>query len=252
MLSSPEKVPRAEYRAADQPGLVRMMADGLSSMPARLLFRMIEARPVTISPIRLSRMPPPTATRSTSCQLLRRAERRIITTSRCANSSAAPWIRPAASGSPSPSALSRPSRPISSVGRLPPEGHLPAWLTCCRNSSTRAKNADLLARSPMKPLRSRISRLQLLDGDRGQVGASVVADRRPRRFLRHACSPQRRLATEHKSMVREQLPGNEQLASSGTSQRCGSYVVFQRGARTVPVLPAIGWACSARSRSRQC
>ena len=68
--------------------------------------------------MRLSRKPPPTTMRSVSRQPLRRRKRRITVASSWAKSSIAPWMTPAASGSPSTRSLSSFFLLISSARRL--------------------------------------------------------------------------------------------------------------------------------------
>src|SRR3954471_17162627 len=100
--SWPEKIQAgARWAAPMRPASSGWWPIGASSMSAPAAFSSTAARPTASSPMRLSRKPPPTAMRSVSRQPLRRRKRRITVASSWAKSSIAPWMTPAASGSPS-------------------------------------------------------------------------------------------------------------------------------------------------------
>ena len=127
-----------------------------TSCPAA--FRITAVRPIASSPTRPARKPPPTTMRCVPCHSLRRRKRRITAANSWANSSMVPSSTPAASGSPSNSSRSSFFLLISLLGTSP-SGSPSASRTRSRRSSSMARNARLLARSPMKPSASRSSAL---------------------------------------------------------------------------------------------
>ena len=128
-----------------------------TSTPSPVL-RMIEARPMASSPMRLAIRPPPSTMRSVSFQLASRRKRRTTVASSAANSSTTVWTRAAAFGSSLTIILSSFALEMSSVG-VSPSGSSPCSFSRSRQSARIARKARRLARSPTKPSSSRSSSL---------------------------------------------------------------------------------------------